>query len=52
MLEIQGLDKSFGAVHVTKNVSMTLQAGERRVILGPNGAGKTNLFNQVFGHKF
>lgn len=49
MLELQGLDKSFGAVHVTRNVSMKLERGERRVILGPNGAGKTTLFNQIVG---
>ncbi len=49
MLELQGLDKSFGAVHVTRDVSMKLERGERRVILGPNGAGKTTLFNQIVG---
>lgn len=49
MLEVKGLDKSFGAIHVTRNVSFKLERGERRVILGPNGAGKTTLFNQLVG---
>ena len=49
MLELNGLDKSFGAVHVAREVSMKLERGERRVILGPNGAGKTTLFNQIVG---
>lgn len=49
MLEIKNLDKRFGAIHVTKDVSLRLKAGERRVILGPNGAGKTTLFNQLVG---
>jgi ABC-type branched-subunit amino acid transport system ATPase component len=49
MLETRNLDKSFGAVHVTRDVSLTLERGERRVILGPNGAGKTTLFNLLVG---
>jgi ABC-type branched-subunit amino acid transport system ATPase component len=49
MLETRNLSKSFGAVHVTQNVSLKLERGERRVILGPNGAGKTTLFNQLVG---
>ncbi len=49
MLETRNLDKSFGAIHVTRNVALKLEKGERRVILGPNGAGKTTLFNQLVG---
>lgn len=49
MLETRNLDKSFGRVHVTRDVSLKLKRGERRVILGPNGAGKTTLFNQLVG---
>jgi ABC-type branched-subunit amino acid transport system ATPase component len=49
MLEVRHLDKRFGAIHVTRNVSLRLDKGERRVILGPNGAGKTTLFNQLVG---
>lgn len=49
MLETRNLKKSFGAIDVTRNVSLKLERGERRVILGPNGAGKTTLFNLLVG---
>ncbi|GAA0285626.1 ABC transporter ATP-binding protein [Rhodovulum strictum] len=49
MLDVRNLDKSFGAIHVTRDVSFRLDKGERRVILGPNGAGKTTLFNLLAG---
>ncbi|MCU0908243.1 MAG: ABC transporter ATP-binding protein [Rhodobacteraceae bacterium] len=49
MLETRNLTKSFGPVHVTRDVSLKLERGERRVILGPNGAGKTTLFNLLVG---
>ncbi|WP_306132050.1 ABC transporter ATP-binding protein [Roseivivax marinus] len=49
MLETRGLDKSFGAIHVTKDATLMLEQGERRVLLGPNGAGKTTFFNQLVG---
>lgn len=49
MLESRNLSKSFGGIKVTRNVSFTLERGERRVILGPNGAGKTTLFNLLAG---
>ena len=49
MLEVRGLSKSFGGLEVTRDVSLRLAPGERRVILGPNGAGKTTLFNLLVG---
>jgi len=48
-LEISALSKSFGGLHVTRDVSITVLPGERRLIIGPNGAGKTTLFNQITG---
>ena len=48
-LEIQGLNKRFGGLPATRNVSLSVDAGERRLIIGPNGAGKTTLFNQITG---
>jgi branched-chain amino acid transport system ATP-binding protein len=48
-LEITGLNKAFGGLSVTQNVSLTITSGERRLIIGPNGAGKTTLFNQISG---
>ncbi len=49
ILEIQNLCKNYGALRVTDNVSLSLEAGEALGIIGPNGAGKTTLFNLVAG---
>jgi len=49
VLEARGLYKSFGGLCVTADVSLTVAAGERRLIIGPNGAGKTTLFNLITG---
>ena len=48
-LEIIELNKAFGGLRVTQDVSLTIRHGERRLIIGPNGAGKTTLFNQISG---
>ncbi|MFM7009990.1 MAG: ABC transporter ATP-binding protein [Betaproteobacteria bacterium] len=49
LLEVRGLEKHFGGLHVTRNVSFQVAAGERLALIGPNGAGKTTLVNQVSG---
>jgi len=49
LLTVENLTKSFGSLTVTRNVNLTVDAGERHVIIGPNGAGKTTLFNLVTG---
>jgi branched-chain amino acid transport system ATP-binding protein len=48
-LEITELSKRFGGLPATRNVSLSVMPGERRLIIGPNGAGKTTLFNLVTG---
>src|SRR5215510_4528574 len=48
-LELGGLQKSFGGLRVTRDVNLTVEPGERRLIIGPNGAGKTTLFNLITG---
>jgi branched-chain amino acid transport system ATP-binding protein len=48
-LELRGLEKSFGGLRVTADVSLAVEPGERRLIIGPNGAGKTTLFNLITG---
>jgi len=48
-LEIDKLDRSFGALHVTRNVDLTLARGARHALIGPNGAGKTTLINLITG---
>lgn len=48
-LEIAGVSKSFGALKVIDDLSVTLGEGEALGIVGPNGAGKTTLFNLITG---
>jgi branched-chain amino acid transport system ATP-binding protein len=48
-LTVTDLCKSFGGLHVTTDVNLKVEPGERRLIIGPNGAGKTTLFNLITG---
>ena len=48
-LQASGLTKYYGALHVTRDVSLTLAAGARTALIGPNGAGKTTLVNILTG---
>jgi branched-chain amino acid transport system ATP-binding protein len=48
-LALKDLCKAFGGLQVTRNVNLSVEPGERRLIIGPNGAGKTTLFNQITG---
>ena len=49
ILRVENLNKHFGGLHVTRNVSFTLREGEVLGLIGPNGAGKTTLFNMISG---
>lgn len=51
LLEIRALNKSFGGVHATQNVSLDVHEGEVHAIIGPNGAGKTTLVTQISGEQ-
>ena len=49
MLETYALNKSFGSLNVTNDVTIGVEAGQRHGLIGPNGAGKTTLFNLISG---
>ena len=49
LLALKNVSKSYGALKVTDNVSLSVTEGEVLGILGPNGAGKTTLFNLISG---
>ena len=49
MLEIDGLDHSYGRHRALNDVAIRVRAGEVVAILGANGAGKTTLLNAVAG---
>jgi D-xylose transport system ATP-binding protein len=48
-LELRGVDKSFGPVHVLASVNFTAKAGEVTALVGDNGAGKTTLVKCIGG---
>ena len=47
--EITGLEKSFGALKATNDVTLDLYPGEIHALIGPNGAGKSTLIKQIAG---
>jgi len=49
VLELHNVSKSFGALAVTRDVSLSLSPGARHALIGPNGAGKTTLVNLITG---
>ncbi|OPF92563.1 ABC transporter ATP-binding protein [Rhodopseudomonas palustris] len=48
-LQTIGLEKHFGGLNVTRNLSLNVEAGARHALIGPNGAGKTTVINQLTG---
>jgi len=48
-LETQGLQKQFGGLKVTRDLSLKIEQGARHALIGPNGAGKTTVINLLTG---
>jgi len=48
-LQVEGLNRAFGALPVTRDVNLVLERGARCALIGPNGAGKTTLVNLITG---
>lgn len=49
LLEVNGLEKSFGGVTAIADLRFTVPKGCVYSVIGPNGAGKTTLFNMLSG---
>jgi ABC-type branched-subunit amino acid transport system ATPase component len=49
LLQVRGLDVSYGPVQVLFDVSVSVQRGETLALLGTNGAGKSTLLRAVSG---
>lgn len=47
MVEIRNMNKSFGDLHVLKNVSHTFKKGKTTVIIGSSGSGKSTLLRCI-----
>jgi branched-chain amino acid transport system ATP-binding protein len=50
LLAVRGLQKRFGGIVATDDVSLEVSEGETLAIIGPNGAGKTTLIAQLAGN--
>ena len=50
ILEVMGLHKHFGGLHVTCDVNFVMEEGEQSAIIGPNGAGKSTFMNLLTGY--
>jgi len=49
LLELSGLNMSFGGLRVISDLDLHVDEGEIVSVIGPNGAGKTTLFNLITG---
>jgi branched-chain amino acid transport system ATP-binding protein len=50
LLKLEKLNKKFGGLVVTKDITINVEDGQIFGIIGPNGAGKSTLFNQISGY--
>ena len=48
-LETRKLEKAFGGLRVTRDLSLKIAKGARHALIGPNGAGKTTVINLLTG---
>jgi D-xylose transport system ATP-binding protein len=49
LLDVRGVNKSFGAVQVLRDVDFSANAGEVTALVGDNGAGKSTLIKCIGG---
>ncbi len=50
-IDVQGLQKAYGAYPAVRGVSFAVEAGEVFALLGPNGAGKTTTVEILEGYR-
>ncbi len=47
ILKVDKLNRYFGALHATRDVSFEVPEGQVRAVIGPNGAGKSTLMDLI-----
>lgn len=47
LVSLEGIHKSFGSLHVLKDCSLNVNAGEVCVLIGPSGSGKSTLLRCI-----
>ena len=47
VIQLEGVHKSFGPLHVLKGCDLTVRAGEVAVLVGPSGSGKSTLLRCI-----
>jgi len=48
-IKLTNLNKSFGAIHILKDVNLDIHSGEFVVFVGPSGCGKSTLLRTICG---
>lgn len=48
-VEIENIDKNYGAVKILKDISISVKDGEFLVLVGPSGCGKSTLLRMIAG---
>ncbi len=46
-IQLENINKSFGQIHVLKNINLAVSKGEKIVICGPSGSGKSTLIRII-----
>lgn len=47
MIDVKGLYKDFGSLHVLRGIDLSVQGGEVVSIIGPSGSGKSTLLRSI-----
>src|SRR3954471_19707645 len=47
LVELRGVDKHFGSLHVLQHIDLTVRRGEVGVVIGPSGSGKSTLCRAI-----
>ena len=47
MIELEGVNKWFGDMHVLRDIGLVVRAGERVVVCGPSGSGKSTMIRCI-----